>query len=1181
MATLTQKITTYCFVDRPAINLTPADSSNPNTALLASIASVLSAAATAYQTRDYAAAIDQYHSAESLIYAHLDPQWSPSIGAKLRPLLPRAAPLFDALLSASSQWLNVLSVPTPASPVRPSIAVDASLLSSVATLNGAGLTSVSANAPATAAALADLRLASIYTDQGNTGASTAAVTRARALDASVTGVLTTAAAAAPSAPGVGTPSPAPPVVAAPVVGAPVAAAPVIGTPVAAAPIVGAPVAAAPVIGAPVAAAPIVGAPVAAAPVVAAPVAGAQVAAAPVGAASAASAGALRIDSVAVAQAAPLAALSPQVDTSITLAGRLGVASSIPIVDTIHLPQLPITLLAKKQVGLLTGGKGSIAVQNLQWDASANPDIASIKNLIYTPHILAELPDGLWNVTTLVDAAVVLPHDYFYVIPLGLAQCYQALGDYATAETYFLQAAGYQYINTAVEGPYVWVQLASLYRDWGNSVYQQGDTATALTVYGKVLTLPGPTAPATPLYTLAGLVTATNLATGLIPQLPTLVSTGVGAVSADSVAIASVMLQIYGKMVQIQAGLDFWGSYSNAVPIWTFAYLQQVAINFTQLATQAEQQVINYWMQADQSRLTQKELSNQVSQSNAQVNAAQQQVAQAQASVAAYQAGLTLANTRATDAAQDATEYAATNSHAIILQAEAQQVQGGDDGDFDGVSSMATQLLTQGSISGDSATVGAATQLAANRISQQYQVDSLNRTATEMTQAATVAQAQLTAASAQVTAAQAGLAVTQLDANLAAQTLAVFNADTFTPQVWQGMGNYVLQIYNRYMDMALRAAKLMQQAYNFENDVSLAYIQPYYGGFIEGLLGADALMADIQSFTDDLVRSRRGKKQLVKTSISLASQYGFYFETQLRKSGTMTFETSLDDFDSEYPGTYQGRIRRVTVDVQGIVPPTGISGTLSNNGISLFRLPSDVATPAVPLKARVQNAESLVISDYDPSVDGPLDSSVGNQTGIFEGAGVASSWTLSLPPAVNDINYGTLTDVVLTFLWESRFDPTLTPTVLAGLAARPGYLVRQRTIPLAWLYPDLFYAFVSTGTLTLTLAAADFPINQTAPMISGVSLLLAMKPGQAVQNVTISLTAPGKAAAAGVTDATGTITSQTAGSPWAAVTGGSALGNWVLALTAAANPALAPGGQLNLSSVINMVLVFDYSFTPRA
>jgi hypothetical protein len=340
------------------------------------------------------------------------------------------------------------------------------------------------------------------------------------------------------------------------------------------------------------------------------------------------------------------------------------------------------------------------------------------------------------------------------------------------------------------------------------------------------------------------------------------------------------------------------------------------------------------------------------------------------------------------------------------------------------------------------------------------------------------------------------------------------------------------------------------------------------------------MADIQSFTDDLVTASRGKKQLLKTSISLAGNYGYLFETQLRKTGEMTFETTLDDFDSRYPGSYQGRIRKVTVDVQGIVPPVGVAGFLSNNGISVYRLPADVATPVKPDKLRIQNAETLVISDYNAGLDGVLDSSVGGQSRIFEGAGVAGSWTLSLPPALNDIDYGTLTDVVLTFLYEARFDAQLTPTVLAQLAARPGYYARERSIPLAWLYPDLFYGFLKTGNLTLGLAAADFALNQTKPTVTAVSLLVAMKPGVSAQGVTVSLTAPGKPSVTGVSGADGSISSQSAGGAWAGAVGGSALGDWNLVVTAGANPGLAPGGMLDLSAIINLVLVLDYSFTPR-
>jgi hypothetical protein len=1090
MPTLTQAIATYSYINRPALDLGTIDLTNPDIALLTQINSLLASAAASFSARQYDDAINTYHAAESLIYANLDPQWVPELGSQIRPLLPRDPSLFSPLLSATSQWLNILPVPSPPSPVRPTTAVNEQLLSSVSALHGAGITPVSTDLATAYEALADLRLATIYNGQGNTAASTVIEQRAATLDPVI---------AKGFGPIGNTPTPTP---------TPIPTPKPLPTPV--------------------------------------------------------------IKSV----------VSPTISPVLTKVGtNVALLGGVPIETQ---PSLPIGIVAEKQVGLLVGSAGKYAIGSVEWAANAVPNISTITALLYIPHAsAATLPDSLNNVSTFWETATMLPHDYFYVIPLALAECYEAIGDYATAETYYLQAAAYTYINTAVEGPYVWIQLANLYSTWGNSAYQQGDVTTAAAQYSKVLTFGSTTPPATSLYTLVGLSVGANTAKALIPQLSTLATNGVSGVSADDIPFASVLLKIYAKLGQINAGLDYWGNWANAIPIWTFSYLQQVATNFAQFAMGAEQEVINFWSQADAATLTQTQLQNQVAQANAQVTVAQRQLTQSQDQAAAYQAGLTLANTRATDAANNATEYANLNSQAITLQAEVTQVQGGDNGDYSGLQSAASQLLTQGSFSGDTATVAAATQLASNQLSQQYEVDSMNRTTTEMQQAATEAQAQLTAASAQVAASQASVSAAQLDASGAAQTLAVFNADTFTPQVWRSMGDFMLGIYNQYMDMALQAAKLMQQAYNFENDTSLTYIKNSYAGVLDGLLAADALMLDIQQFTDDLITAKRGKKQYVKTSISLATNYGYLFQTQLVQTGTMTFETTLDDFDTEFPGSYGGRIQSVSVDIQGIVPPVGISGTLTNGGISFYRLPSDIATPTNPSKMRIQDSDTLILSDYNPNLDGQLNSTTGNQLGIFEGAGVASTWTLSLPKQLNNINYGTLTDVVLTFLYETRFDPQLVSTVLSQLASRPGFYNREWAIPIGWLYPDLFYAFANSGTLTLSFDASDFALNQTSPTITAVSLIVVMKPGTSAQGITITLTPPGLAAVTGVTDASGVITSQGAGSAWSAAPGGSALGNWVITLPVASNPTLAPGGVLNLSNLINLVLVLDYSFTPRS
>jgi hypothetical protein len=863
--------------------------------------------------------------------------------------------------------------------------------------------------------------------------------------------------------------------------------------------------------------------------------------------------------------------------------------------------LPITVLAQRQVGFVTGSSGGYSVKTLQWPDNGSPDISSIKDFLYTPHITATvLPDALGATTTLWERAASLPYDYFYVIPLALAACYRAMGDFVHAETNYLIAASFPYINLAVEGPYVWVQLATLYRDWGNNLYQGGDPATADLTYSNVITYGSTTAPTTPLYTLAGLATASSIAKALLPQLPVLGPNGIATVSPDDVSIATVLLQVYGRLSQINANLDYFGNYAPSVPMWTFIYLQQVAINFTQLAQQMQQSVISYWTQADQGNLTQSQLLGQASQAANQVAAAQQALNQSLQQSVAYADALTLANTRANDAAADAANYSTLNSYSIYYQSiSSMDAQGDSPSGLYGADwgplgySTPPGPITGATIAdaaanpGDNTAQGALDSWKAAAFSQIYQVASMQMTATEMQLAAVQAQAELAAAMAQVSVSQTNVAIAQLQANSALQTLNVFNSDNFTPQVWQTMGNFALGIYEQYMATAMSIAKLMEKAYNFENDANVAFIQDFYPGTMSwinqpaGLLGADSLMADIQSFTSDQIFSNRGKKQLVKTSLSLAGRNGYLFETQLRTTGSMSFETTLADFDMAFPGSYQSRIKSVSVSVQGLVPPTGISGALTNGGISTYRLPSDIATDSVFSKIRLQNSETLVLSDYSPSVDGVIDSTDSDMPGIFEGAGVASSWNLSLPLELNDFDFSTLTDVVVTILFEARFDAQLVPTVLADLASRPGFYARERMIPIGWVFPDLFFAFQASGNLTMPLAATDFPFNQTAPVITAIALLVASASASPASGITVTFTAPGKAAVTGVTDASGTITSLGAGSPWAGAVGGSALGNWVISITAAANPALAPGGTLDLSSIGNLTLVLDYNFTPRS
>lgn len=408
---------------------------------------------------------------------------------------------------------------------------------------------------------------------------------------------------------------------------------------------------------------------------------------------------------------------------------------------------------------------------------------------------------------------------------------------------------------------------------------------------------------------------------------------------------------------------------------------------------------------------------------------------------------------------------------------------------------------------------------------------------------------------------------------------MFDAQRFTPDVWNRLGQRMSALSQRYLGMALDVAKRMQRAYNFEQDVSRLIIKSDYAGdAVSGFLAADSLMADIQGFAYDLVTSTAPKSQPIKQTISLAASYPFAFENALRTTGRMDFETRIEDFDVAYPGTFAGRIEHVEVAIDGIVPARGISGTLSCAGISHYRVPAaDWAAGTSGLKHRVQNAETAVLSDYDVRSDTLVTDTDTRQLRVFEGAGVASSWTLDLPPSINELNYGAITDVRLTFSYQARYDPDLKTKVLADLATRPALHQRSRAIPLLWLFPDAFFAFYRSGVLSFSLAQSFFPLTEQAPQLQGVSLLVVAAPAARQQGIRLNVTAPGKSAVAVTTQADGSVPS----SDLTAADGGSALGDWTLELNAADNPSWVIGGALALDPIVNMSLLLSYEFTPRS
>jgi hypothetical protein len=289
---------------------------------------------------------------------------------------------------------------------------------------------------------------------------------------------------------------------------------------------------------------------------------------------------------------------------------------------------------------------------------------------------------------------------------------------------------------------------------------------------------------------------------------------------------------------------------------------------------------------------------------------------------------------------------------------------------------------------------------------------------------------------------------------------------------------------------------------------------------------------------------------------------------------MTFETRLEDFDMAYPGTYAQRIDGVEVEVEGVLPQFGLRGALTNGGISRYR------TLTNTLKFRVQPKETLILSEYRARGDTLIFRPDDNRLRIFEGAGTAGTWTIEFPPASNDLDYRWITDIRLVFYYKARYDPELAATVTADLATLAGNTQVARSLPLRFTHPDVFFHFQATGQFALNLTPLDFPYNHVDPTIDHVALIVVTEPGTDPSGWTVRLGTPGHPATIGASpNAQGHIVADT-GQPWEPLNTGLATGDYLIEVRADENPSLVENGQLKLGKIRNLVLILEYTYTPK-
>jgi hypothetical protein len=810
-------------------------------------------------------------------------------------------------------------------------------------------------------------------------------------------------------------------------------------------------------------------------------------------------------------------------------------------------------IAAKELGVLRGGQ----TMKFKWTDDKGLDLQNVKNTYYAQRVdLKDLAVVNIGYNAITDLAINLPHMYLYQLPVCMGDCHHYLGEYSKALSQYQTAAAYQYINTNIEVPALWIRVARNYLEWGNSFYKNNEVQKAFDTYVNVITADDKT-PASPLYK--------DKLKGYGDQVSALIAAiadpDASTLNPDTV---NIVLDVRNRLKMIHAGLDYFGFPANYFPIFKFDFLQSVASYFAEQAIQAEREYINFTARGEDEQMTREQLQQSVELSKAQVDLAQKQVEYAQSELDINNENAQLAALRLQNAKQQKQQYADVSYEITALEA-ATVFASGPEGYSVSYTYYSPSEGKDVTLSGsDAYKVMEDAAWRKGMLSREMELSNMDRNIAELDAGMQLANAQLNAAKVNVEVAVQQKKVAEMNVKHANELLDSFESQIFTPEIWFQLGARMMFISKTYLQRAIGIARKMQKAYELETGRALNTIKGDYNtNIISGLLSADYLLSDINYFTVDRINNSKSKDIPVKQMFSLAELNPTGFQTTFKNTGRLQFETSLSDFDLAYPGAYLRKIRKVEMVVEGLIPPGGVHGTLKNSGISRDRKKNG------DLFFRIQPHETLYLSNYSPRTDVVIFQSDQRVLDVFENCGVATSWTLDIPMSANDLNYQTISDVKMIIYYTAQYDALLENNIRAAL---PKTGAKNMALPFRIVFPDEYFRFIDTGEMKFTLQATDFAYNEMKQIVKNISLKVVTE-GMAASNLKFTIQQQAVNAKA-VTDANGVIKSDkaVAANPLNAFIDKEVNKEWTIQLLDADNPGL------DKSKIRDLFLFLEYSFT---
>ncbi len=731
---------------------------------------------------------------------------------------------------------------------------------------------------------------------------------------------------------------------------------------------------------------------------------------------------------------------------------------------------PVTLLAadafaqrktQKQMTILDSTRTATRVR---LDNNAAQDLRNFYSILQTTHDVGLLMGYLQSHTITV---AYLTHVYSWVIPMAVGDCQAALGSFEDAEREYLSTLNYPFLNEVVETVNLWLRLAELYLDWGDRLYRQArndvsEFSKAREKYENVLLLNNTIRADSPLYQSAK-----------FNRMATRVNTAIQAIFVSSAPIIEnprvliALRRARHQIFKIDNELNFIGLGVH-IPPFSFEHLQNLARYFAQHASQVEQMYIQFKSTGENEELREEQMAQQAELAAASVELERRGLDEAEEGVDVANANLNYTNIQLSNAQQARNQF--NNVRAELLELDTLQA-------WASASAVDRDDQVELSISGyayysakDKRRNVVLKEIASRRtrISHKLEEGRLQREIASAQAYSGIAQQQVQQAQARVEVAAQRIEIAKLQEQHAQENLEFLTGREFSSAMWYNLSREARRLAQRYLDMGIEVATLMEKAYEAETGRDLRKIKFEYGlDRLNGLLGAEALLLDVDYFSLDFVRTKSKKAQM-KQIISMADTFPMAFN-RLLQTGQTFFETTLAHFDRRYPGFYLQKVKQVEMVFVGLNGTEGVHGTLRNIGLSQFRQKSgNIVNQTYP-------ADVMPLSEYNVKQDAIVFQLDGKELRLFENNGIATMWQLDLPRGTNTFNLSQILDIQMILYYDGFFNQGLEQQIIAAL---PGTGSGSRALSLRLYAPDELFFLKSQGTAELAITHELFPANQT-------------------------------------------------------------------------------------------------------